>query len=204
VDRLIQGKVHDDKESLAKEAAKGYSIAFVGLSRPLSPAAHRFEPRLDRLLGSFDGPVAITFNGGGWGNPRPLRILVPTGGATHARMAAEIALALARATDGSITAFHVFDPQEDTDMLRGRLRRGLGVSVLRDVRRLARRSEVPVEVQTAIHARPELAIRRAAASAKFDLIVLGASLRVGERKFLGPRTASLVQDVEKPLLVVAQ
>jgi nucleotide-binding universal stress UspA family protein len=43
-----------------------------------------------------------------------------------------------------------------------------------------------------------------AASAKFNLVVLGASLRVGEWKFLGPRTASLVQDVEKPLLVVAQ
>ncbi|HEY7549618.1 MAG TPA: cation:proton antiporter [Hyphomicrobiaceae bacterium] len=204
IDQLIQGKVSDDKDTPAKEAAKGYSIAFVGLNRPLTPAAHRFEPHLDRLLGSFDGPVAITFNGGGWGNPRPLRILVPTAGAAHARMAAEIALALARATDGSITAFHVFDPQEDTDMLRGRLRRGLGVSVLRDVRRLAKRSEVPVEVQTAIHSRPELAIRRVAASAKFDLVVVGASLRVGERKFFGPRTASLVQDVEKPLLVVAQ
>ena len=179
-------------------------MAFVGLARPLPPAAHRFEPRLDDLLGSFDGPVAFALNGDGWGSRGPLRILVPTGGATHARLAAEIAVALAKATDGRITALHVFEPQEDANMLRGRLRRGLGVSVLRDVRRLAKRSEVPVEIQRAIHSRPELAIRRVASSARFDLVVLGASLRVGERKFLGPRTASLVQALGKPILVVAQ
>jgi K+:H+ antiporter len=179
-------------------------MAVVGLDRPLTPAAHRFEPYIDTLLGSFDGPVAFSLNGGGWGNPGPLRILVPTGGATYARLATEIAVALAKATDGRITALHVFDPQEDTNILRGRLRRGLGLSVLRDVRRLAKRSEVPVEVQTTIHSRPELAIGRVAASAKHDLVVLGAALRLGERKFLGPRTAALVQTIGKPLLVVAQ
>jgi hypothetical protein len=99
---------------------------------------------------------------------------------------------------------HVFDPLEDTNVLRGRQRRGLGVSVLRDVQRMARRSEVSVDIQTAIHSRPELAARRVAASAKFNLVVLGAALRVGEWKFLGPRTAFLVQSLRKPLLVVAQ
>jgi Kef-type K+ transport system membrane component KefB/nucleotide-binding universal stress UspA family protein len=204
LDQLIQGKMLDDPDSLVAEAAKGYSIAFVGLGRPMTPAAHRFEAHLDGLLGSFDGPVAITFNSSGWSHEEPLDILVPTGGAMHARLAAEMAVALAKATGGRITALHVFDPQEDTNMLRGRLRRGLGVSVLRDVQRLAARSEVPSRVQTAIQSRPEFAIHRIATSAKFNLVVLGAALRVGEQKFLGPRTAALVQAVKKPLLVIVQ
>jgi len=205
IDQLIQGKAADDEDSLVKEAGKGYSIAFVGLSRPLTPAAHRFETHLERLFRSFDGPVAIICNGGDWHDDlEPLNILVPTGGAAHARLATEMALTLAKATGGRLTALHVFDPLEDTNVLRGRQRRGLGVSVLRDVQRLARRSEVSVDIQTAIHSRPELATCRVAASAKFNLVVLGAALRVGERKFLGPRTASLVQSLRKPLLVVAQ
>jgi nucleotide-binding universal stress UspA family protein len=76
--------------------------------------------------------------------------------------------------------------------------------VLRDVRQLAVRSEVAVKLQTATHTRPELGIRRIAASRRFDLVVLGASLRVGERKFLGPRTAALVQAIKAPLLLIVQ
>jgi nucleotide-binding universal stress UspA family protein len=97
---------------------------------------------------------------------------------------------------------HVFDPQEDTDILRGRLRRGLGASVLRDVRRLGRGSDVPVDIQTTTHPRPEIAIASVAASGKFDILVLGASLRVGERKFLGPRSAALVQRIRARLLLI--
>jgi len=205
LDQLIQGKAMDDANALAREAAKGYSIAFIGLGRPIAPAAHRFEAHLELLLASFDGPVAIALNGNAWIDARQaMDILVPTGGTANARLATEVALAIAKPTAGRLTAFHVFDPQEDTDMLRGRLRRGLGVSVLRDVRRLGKRSDVSVKVQTATHSRPELAIRRMAVSSKFDLVVLGASLRVGERKFLGPRTAALVQAVKAPLLVIAQ
>jgi len=202
LDQLIQGKAADAAGALADEAAKGYGLAFIGLDQPFTPAAHRFHNHLDQLLATFDGPVAIALNGLAFG--QATRILVPTGGAPEARLASEVALALAKATGGRLTALHVFDPQEDTDMLRGRQRRGLGVSVLRDVRRLGKRSNVPVDVQTTTHSRPDLAIRRLAASAKFDLVVVGASLRVGERKFLGPRTAALVQALKAPVLLIAR
>ena len=203
LDQLIQGKATAaGAAALAEEAAKGYSLAFIGLDRPITPAAHRFQSHLEHLLATFDGPVAVVFNGDAFA--QATRILVPTGGAPEARLATEMALALAKATGGRLTALHVFDPLEDTELLRGRQRRGLGVSVLRDVRRLGKRSNVPVDVQTAIHSRPEFAIRRLAATANFDLIVLGASLRVGERKFLGPRTAALVQALKAPVLLIAR
>jgi len=212
VDELIQSKPAEGADALAQEAAKGYSMAFVGVGRPVYATADRFTAPLDRLIGSFDRPVAIAINGqlGGSGGSglggaeQGLHVLVPTGGAAHARLATEVALAIARSGGGRVTALHVFDAHEDTDMLRGRPRRGLGAAVLRDVRRLGLRSKVAVELRTATHARPELAIRRVAASGAFDLIVLGAALRVGEGKFLGPRSAALIQMINAPLLLIAQ
>jgi Kef-type K+ transport system membrane component KefB/nucleotide-binding universal stress UspA family protein len=213
VDELIQSKPAEGADALAQEAAKGYSMAFVGVDRPVHATADRFTAPLDRLIGSFDRPVAIAINGhlGGSGasglggaEQSGLHVLVPTGGAAHARLATEVALAIARSGGGRVTALHVFDAHEDTDMLRGRPRRGLGAAVLRDVRRLGVRSKVAVELRTATHARPELAIRRVAASGAFDLIVLGAALRVGEGKFLGPRSAALIQMIDAPLLLIAQ
>jgi nucleotide-binding universal stress UspA family protein len=201
---LIQSKPVDGGVGLAQEAAKGYSIAFIGIDRPVAAAAHRFEGRLDRLIASFDRPVAIALNGPSGASSSASNVLVPTGGDAHARLATEVALALVRASGGRLTALHVFDPQEDTDVLRGRLRRGLGVAVLRDVRRLAERSQVPVDLRTATHIRPELAIRRVAASRSFDLVVLGAALRLGERKFLGPRSAALIRAIKVPVLLIAQ
>ena len=76
--------------------------------------------------------------------------------------------------------------------------------MLQDVQHLGKRGGVPVQALTATNARPELAIRRVAASGKFDLIVVGVSLRLGERKFLGPRSAALVQAIRTPLLLIAQ
>jgi Universal stress protein family len=86
-----------------------------------SATTNRFEGQLQRLVEVFDGPFAIGFNAarptdklGG-----PLNILVPTGGSPEARLATEIALSLAGASDGMLTALHVFDPQDDTALLRG-------------------------------------------------------------------------------------
>jgi Kef-type K+ transport system membrane component KefB/nucleotide-binding universal stress UspA family protein len=205
IDELVQGKLAGDPDAIENEAAKGYSVVFVGLERPIATTIHRFALPLERLIEAFEGPVAIALNGSAWtASKASLDILVPTGGAAHAHLATELALAFAKATRGHLTALHVFDPREDTELLRGRLRRGLGVSVLQDVQRLGKRGGVPVEALTATNARPELAIRRVAASRKFDLIVLGVSLRLGERKFLGPRSAALVQAIKTPLLLIAQ
>jgi nucleotide-binding universal stress UspA family protein len=205
VDELVQGKLADNPDAIENEAAKGYSVVLVGLERPIATATHRFAFPLERLIEAFEGPIAIALNGSAWTDLQaPLDILVPTGGAAHAHLATELALAFAKATQGNLTALHVFDPREDTELLRGRLRRGLGVSVLQDVQRLGKRGGVPVEALTATNARPELAIRRVVASRKFDLIVLGVSLRLGERKFLGPGSAALVQAIKTPLLLIAQ
>ncbi len=193
-------------EAIGKEAAKGYSIVFVGLQHPLSETAQRFDEQLQRLVEKFDGPVAIVLNGTTHLAAAPnvsLNILVPTGGTPESRLATELALALAKATAGTLTALHVFDPRENAGILRGRARRQ-GMSILVDARRLGKRSGIPVAAVTMTNSRPEAAIRKATKAGDYNLIVVGTSLRQGKIKFLGPRSAALVRAVRTPVLLIVR
>jgi nucleotide-binding universal stress UspA family protein len=202
---LVHAKSADTDDAVEKEAAKGYSIAFVGIEHPMSATANRFEEQLQRLVEAFDGPLAIALNGtrsaAKLGDP--LKLLVPTGGTPDARLATEIALVLAKASGGILTALHVFDPQDDAELLRGRARRQ-GLSVLVDARRLGKRSGVPVKGITVTHSRPEAAALRVARAGRYDLVVVGTSLRQGEARFLGPRSAALLRALRSPVLLVAR
>jgi Kef-type K+ transport system membrane component KefB/nucleotide-binding universal stress UspA family protein len=205
VEQLVQTRLADTDDAVEKEAAKGYSIAFVGIERPIAPKSSRFADQVQRLVETFDGPIAIVSN-----EPASRvnvdaspRILVPTGGTPEARLAAEIALALARASDGELTALHVFDPQDDAELLRGRSRRQ-GLSVLVDVRRLGKRSGVSVKGVTITDSRQVAAIQRAARAGRYDLVVIGTSLRQGEERFLGPRSSALLRALRCPILLVAK
>jgi nucleotide-binding universal stress UspA family protein len=206
VAELIQAKGVIAPDELEAELGKGYDLIVAGLQRPLSEAQNRFEPRLQRLVNLFEGPVAIILNATAHTDATPLhqtRILVPTGGAPHARLATEVALALARATGGRVTALHVFDRQADTEILRGRARR-LGMSVLADVRRSGRRMGVEVEPLTAVHPRPEVAIRRSFQRGIYDLLVIGAALRLGENKRLGPRSTALLRNMKQTAMLIVR
>jgi Kef-type K+ transport system membrane component KefB/nucleotide-binding universal stress UspA family protein len=202
---LVHAKSADTDDAVEMEAAKGYSVAFVGIKQPISATANQFDDQLQRLVEAFDGPLAIVLNGA---RPAaepgtPLNILVPTGGTPEARLATEIALALAKASEGVLTALHVFDPQDDTEMLRGRARRQ-GLSVLVDVRRLGKRIGVSVKGISVTNSRPEVEIRRVARAGRYDLIVVGTSLRQGETKFLSPRSSALVRSLRSPVLLIAR
>ena len=192
-------------DALQREIVHGYDIVFIGLERPLDPVSRRFDQRLQELVDAFAGPVAIAVNGAGAAGPVdvPLDILLPTSGTADSRLATEIALALAHASKGTVAALHVFQPQEDTAVLRGRARRQ-GISLLVDAHRLGKRSGVPVKGLTATNAKAEIEIRRALRGGRFDLAVLGTSLRQGETKFLGPRTAALLGRIRTPALVIAR
>jgi len=201
---LVRGKPLDGEDTVEKEAAKGYSIAFVGIERPISATTGRLEGELRRLAESYDGPLAVVLNARSAGaGSRPLDILVPTGGTPEARLATEVALALARAGGGALTALHVFDPQDNTELLRGRARRQ-GLSILVEARRLGKGSGVDVKGLTMTHSRPEVAIERAARAGRYDLVVVGTSLRQGEAKFVGPRSAAILRALDCPVLLIAR
>jgi len=192
-------------DALQREIAHGYDIVFIGLDRPLDPQSRHFEQRVQELVCAFHGPVAIAINGAGAAGPVdvPLEILLPTSGTAEARLATEMALALAHASKGNVSALHVFQPQDDTKLLRGRARRP-GISLLVDAHRLGKRSGVSVRGITATNARADTEIRRTLRGGRFDLVVLGTSLRQGQTKFLGSRMAALLSRIRTPALVIAR
>ena len=205
-EQFVQARALTSEDGIEKEATKGYSIAFVGIETPISPQAPRFEDQLQRLVGSFDGPIAIVVNGNRSHSTigrRPLDILVPTGGSPEARLATEIALALAGGSKGELTALHVFDPNDDAMLLRGRARR-LGLSLLVDARRLGKRTGVLVKGLTETNSQPDAEIRRAARRGRHDLVVLGTSLRTGNAKFLSARSLALIEALRCPVLLIAR
>ena len=202
---LVQGKPLDKENAAEIEVTKGYSIVFIGIEHPIEPSAGHFAGPLQRLVDVFDGPLAVALNGSRSAieNAQPLRILVPTGGTPDAHLAMEVGLSLAKASAGTITALHVFDPLNDTQLLRGRVSPH-ALSLLEDARRLGKRAGVAVDTMTAANSRPEVEIRRAARGAHYDLIVIGTSLRQGETKFLSPRSTSLARSLRTPVLLVAR
>ncbi|WP_395713744.1 cation:proton antiporter [Reyranella sp.] len=205
IGQLLQARSVANGEALKSEIAKGYDIAFVGIGQPLTANAPRFEEPLQGLTSEFKGPIAILVNGGrlAFEPDRPLDILVPTGGRPESGLATEVALALAGASGGSLTVLHVFDPRVETMLVGGRSRRA-GMSLLVDAHRLGKHSGVPVKGLTATHERFDVEIRHAVRRGRYDLVVLGASLRHGDARFVGPGVLGLVQSLHAPVLVIAR
>lgn len=192
-------------EDLPGEAAKGYGIMFFGRGEPLVLSRQGLGLPHTDLLSAFDGPLALALNATASlaAATDPLRILVPSGGATEARLATEIAVALAQGSGGSVTVLHVFDADEASVALRRRTRR-LGNSILADAKRFGKTYGVEVQGKAVFSATLARALHRAIAEGSYDLVVLGASLRFGERKSLGPRSLSLIEGIQKPILLIAK
>jgi len=205
VEQLVRVKALAKDGGPEQEIVKGYNLAIVGIEQPLDESSQHFEERLQKLVAAFDGPVALMANATGAPGPAdaPFDILIPTTGRQDARLATEIALALAHASGGVLTALHVFDPQEESEVLRGRARRH-GMSLLVDVHRLGKLSGVAVKGLTATNEKPETEIRRAVRGGRVNLVVLGTSFRQSGGKFLGPRAAALIRDIATPVLLIAR
>jgi hypothetical protein len=91
-------------EVVKDEARKGYDLMFVGLENSVEDGG--FTPGLMELAAGFEGPL-IVFANGREALGRKSRILVPVNGSPQSRRAAEIALALARATGARVHALFV-------------------------------------------------------------------------------------------------
>jgi Kef-type K+ transport system membrane component KefB/nucleotide-binding universal stress UspA family protein len=201
---LVTSRPGHHEDALHRELRHGYDIIFVGLADPVDTTSHRFAPRLQQLVESFSGPVAVAINGAGASGPAdvPLDILLPTSGSQDARLATEVGLALADASKGTVTALHVFQTKEDT-LANSRARRP-GMSLLVHAHRLGKRCGVPVKGLTATSTRPEAVIRRSLRGSRFDLVVLGTALRQSETKFLGPRATAVLKTIRTPTLLIAR
>src|SRR6202011_4781527 len=136
-----------------------------------------------------------------------LNILVPVTGTPISRQGAELAIALAQASQGSLTALHVAGGQR-----RRSWRRHVGAAlapatsadaIIREIVRLG--DPYGVEVKGAVRSvrTPQEAILRQIEVGGHNLLVMGVSPRPGDQLFFGQVPAELLERAECSVLFVA-
>ena len=174
------------------EARKGYNLMFIGLEHSVEDGG--FTPKVTQLAAGFEGPLIVFANGREQLGPRS-RILVPVNGNPQSRRAAEVALALARATGAQVHA--LFVSQADGHA-RTRLREE---RVLKDMAELGTRYNVALATRISARSGPAEAILKEARR-NVSMIVMGVATRPGEDLFFGNTVSTVLRDWQKPILLL--
>lgn len=184
------------KESLAgdaisKEAAKGYDVLFVGLARMVAGEGS-FSPDVNAAIAGFSGPYVLVTAGedADITDRDKLNLLVPVNGTEAARRGAELAFAMAPASRVSLTMLLVSERFAIARRRRGRVEQ----AVLDDIAALGK-PYGHKEMKTAVHGRtsPDAAILDEARRSGTDVIVIGASRRVGNQLYLGQTVSRVLR-----------
>ncbi|MBV8342248.1 MAG: cation:proton antiporter [Gammaproteobacteria bacterium] len=194
-------------EAIAAEADKGYGLLVIG--REPAASGDRFDPQIARSAASSDGAFAITIARGRHRRQSaaaPLKVLVPVSGTRVARHGAEVAISLARASRGSVTAVHAVSSGERNPLWRrrpgGLEPRSSSDAAVREVRELGRHYDVAVHVTTRRASSAPRAILRELARGGHDLLVMGVTPRLGEQLFFGELAAQVLKSAACSLLFV--
>ena len=187
--------------AVAKEAPKGYDMLFVGLARMRDKTAGAFSQDVDRAAKGFEGPIVLAI--ADRKDPdRQLKLLVPVNGTEAARRGAELAFAMSAASD--VTVLHVARRSERSEGRTKSVVEHTGEAVLEDMTKLAGRYGHQ-EIHTAVHMdlSPDDAILDEARRSGANVIVIGASRRIGDRLYLGQTVSSVMQRWPGAMVLVA-
>ena len=144
----------------------------------------------------------------------PLNILVPVSGTSVSRRGAELAVALARGSRGSVTALHI----EGRNSARSPLRRRFGAlfgrqdeveegpagnPITNEIVQLARAYSVNVRSAVRSHRDADAAILREIGEGRHDVLVMGVSPRPGDPLNFGDVASVLLERAECSLVFLA-
>jgi nucleotide-binding universal stress UspA family protein len=144
----------------------------------------------------------------------PLNILVPVSGTSVSRRGAELAVALAQGSRGSVTALHI----EGRGSARRPLRRRLGGlfgrqdeveeepsnnPITDEIVQLARAYAVNVRSTVRSHRDPDTAILREIGAGRHDVLVMGVSPRPGDPLNFGDVASVLLERADCSLVFLA-
>jgi Kef-type K+ transport system membrane component KefB/nucleotide-binding universal stress UspA family protein len=193
-------------EAIALEAHRGYDLLMIG-RECVRDRAGVFDEDISRIAAAFPGPVAVALALGTHAKDAScanLNILVPITGSEVSRHGAEVAVALARATQRRLSVLHVA-----TQAARGRTLEVLGArrreqeAVLRAILKIADQNGVRVRSAVKVHANPAQVILEQARRGKHNLIVMGVSRRPGTALSFGDVAAAVLEGTEYSVLFVA-
>jgi nucleotide-binding universal stress UspA family protein len=200
LDVIVIPEASTSPEAVAEEAEKGYDLLVVGLDKTTIRDNTGFHPNITQLALGFDGPLTIVDARDGLLKNPPdakLSILVPVNGTESSRRAAEVALAMARASRAPVTALYVAPPAQT----RKRPRR-LADAILKDI--VALGETYDVEARTAVRAEKSAddAILKEMAKRKHNLIVMGVERRPGEKLFFGETATAILENSDRSIVFV--
>jgi len=195
--------------AIAAEAKKGYGLLFIG--REPASEGDSFHEQITLSVVEFAGPFAIVIARGIDRQETlgaPLKILVPVTGTPVSRQGAELAIALARASQGTVTAIHVTSGQRRVRSWQRQVGAALAPAssaeaVIREIVRLGDHYGVEVKGTLRSVRRPQEAILRQLEVGRHNLLVMGVSPRPGDQLFFGEVPAELLERAECSVLFVA-
>jgi nucleotide-binding universal stress UspA family protein len=194
-------------EAVAREAAKGYDVLFIGIAG-MRAKDGGFARAVDSIAGAFEGALALVdAKGDHCKDPEQgeLNILVPVNGTDVSRRAAEVAIEMARGARAPVTALYVSGSKgTQRGAGRGSARaRRQEQAILDDISELAEKYQQ--EIETAIRAdiAPDRAVVAEAKKNGHNLIVMGVSRRPGDRLFFGDTAAGILKGAPISVMFVA-
>jgi Kef-type K+ transport system membrane component KefB/nucleotide-binding universal stress UspA family protein len=197
------------EEIIAAEAKKGYGLLLIGRE----PASERdtFHDQITRSAAQFGGPFAIAIARGVDRRDTPgvrFNILVPVTGTAVSRHGAEVAIALAQASQGTVTALHVANGQRQPRSWGRQVGAALAPrssadAIIREIVRLGDPYDVDVRGAVRRTSAPAEAILRQLQFGGHNLVVIGVSPRPGEALFFGQVAAELLERAECSILFTA-
>jgi Kef-type K+ transport system membrane component KefB len=201
--------VEPASEVIVAEARKGYGLLVIG--REPASERDRFHQQVTASAIDFAGRFAVVIARGidrREAGAAPLDILVPVIGTTASRHGAELAIALAQATRGSVTALHVLADARTRDNWRDQLGASLvpasaADAIMRDIVRLGDPYGVEVKSKLRHGSTAQEVILREVESGRHNLLVTGVSPRPGQELFFGPVAAALLEHLGCSILFVA-
>jgi Kef-type K+ transport system membrane component KefB/nucleotide-binding universal stress UspA family protein len=196
--------------AISEEAKKGYGLMFIG--REPASEGNRFTGQITDTAVSFGGPIVITIARGVHTNEHhngPLNILVPVTGTPISRQGAELAVALAQGSRGSVTALHIAGASS-RERPRWGVRLGAALApdssadaTIQDIVELGKAYGVDVKGTIRSRRTAENAIIREIRDGSYDLVVMGVSPRPGDQLFFGEVPADLLARSPCSLLFIA-
>jgi Kef-type K+ transport system membrane component KefB/nucleotide-binding universal stress UspA family protein len=193
------------EEAIKAEAIKGYDLLFIGVENTKKKSGG-FHADVARAAAAFDGPLALVVGNGALlkqGRECPRNILVPVTGTEVSRRAAEMAIALGRACNASVTALYVSSRKANAGRRRPLRSRRQQQSILKDVVEIADRYGFDIKTATRTNVTPDSAIVTAAKRGSHDLIIMGVNRRAGDGLDFGDTAAAVLEKAESSTLYLA-
>jgi Kef-type K+ transport system membrane component KefB len=210
VDIITRSDTNQDSEAaILEEAKKGYGLLVIGRE----PAAEggTLDAQISRSASGFAGAFAIAIARGAHRvdtQEGPLRILAAVTGTRVSRHGAELAIALAQASRGSITALHLVSAARQTFPWRRRLGRALvprnsADAIIREIVEIGEYYGITVKGEIREDSDASAAILKAAQSGGHDLLIMGVSPRVGDELSFGAVPAEVLAKAHCSLLFLS-